>query len=165
MTLLISAVFLLIGQQQPVTLDDYKKFLLPAPLNVWEQFVSVVQDGRLARHALITVDEVAVSVFIGCILTSVLGYSLAKSALVEYLVGPNLVASQAIPIIVIAPLLMLWVPNMYWSWVVVAVLVLFFLILVNMITGVRSVSAELNVGLDLIPVTARYQFRTPSEEK
>ena len=156
---LASGIVLLIAWQLLVTLGGYEKFLLPAPLDVWEQFVLVVQDGRLARHTLITVSEVIPGVLIGCSLAAVLGYILAKSALAERLVGPYLVASQAIPIIAVAPLLTLWVPNTYWSRVVVAVLVVFFPILVNMVTGMRSVSAELYELMHSLKATRWQIFR------
>lgn len=140
---LISLLALLVGWQLLVTLGGYARFILPAPLDVWQEFVKATADGRLPRHTLVTLSEIVPGALIGCSFAAVLGYILAKSPLVERLVGPYLVASQAIPIIAVAPLLTLWVPSTYWSRVLVAVLVVFFPVLVNVITGLRGVSAEL----------------------
>ncbi|HFC11822.1 MAG TPA: ABC transporter permease [Anaerolineae bacterium] len=140
---LASGLVLLLGWQLLITLGGYKRFILPAPLDVWQEFLIVVADGRLLRHTLITLSEIVTGALIGCTIAAVLGYVLAKSPLAERLVGPYLVASQAIPIIAIAPLLSLWIPSTYWSRVLVAVLVVFFPVLVNVITGLREISAEL----------------------
>ena len=66
-----------------------------------------------------------------------------ESSLAERLISPYLIASQAIPVIAIAPLLTIWVTSTYWARVLVAALVVFFPILINIIAGMRSVPAEL----------------------
>lgn len=142
-TNLLSAIALLIGWQLFVTIGGYDRFIFPAPLDVWEQFLLVLGDGRLVKHTAITVSEVIPGILIGCSFAAILGYLLAKSPLARRLLSPYLVASQAIPIIAIAPLLTLWVPSTYWSRVLVAVLVVFFPVLVNVMTGLNQVSAEL----------------------
>lgn len=139
----LSPFILLIGWQLLVTVGGYERFLLPGPRDVWEELVLLVRDGRLQQHAAITVSQVVPGALLGCLLAAVLGYILAKSPTAHQLISPYLVASQAVPIIAVAPLLTLWVPSTYWSRVLVAVLVVFFPVLVNVITGLRSVSAEL----------------------
>jgi NitT/TauT family transport system permease protein len=126
-----------------VEVGEYEPFILPGPADVWRQFLLVVQDGRLLRHTLITVSEVIPGLLIGVMLAVPLGYLLAKSTLAERLVSPYLIASQAIPVLAIAPLLTIWISSTYWARVVVAVLVVFFPILVNMIAGLRGVPPEL----------------------
>jgi NitT/TauT family transport system permease protein len=125
------------------TYGGYERFILPGPLDVWRQMRLVVLDGRLQRHALITLSEVLPGLLIGCLVAMPLGYLLAKSPLAERLISPYLIASQAIPVIAIAPLLTIWVRSTYWSRVLVAVLVVFFPIAINTIAGLRSVPAEL----------------------
>lgn len=136
-------MLLLIGWHALVTLGNYDRFILPGPMDVWQQFGLVAQDGRLWRHTLVTVSEVIPGLLIGCLIAMPLGYLLAKSSLAERLLSPYLIASQAIPVIAIAPLLTIWVRSTYWSRVSVAVLVVFFPILINIIAGLRSVPAEL----------------------
>lgn len=139
--LLALAIFVM-GWQALVTIGDFDRFILPAPIDVAEQFGVVIEDGRLLKHTLVTLSEVLAGVLIGCTMAATLGYLLAKSPLAERLLSPYLIASQAIPVIAIAPLLSIWIQSTYWSRVLVAVLVVFFPILVNVIVGVRSVSAE-----------------------
>jgi NitT/TauT family transport system permease protein len=113
----------------------------------------------LARHTLITVSEVLPGLLIGAGVAAPLGYLLAKSPLAERFLSPYLIASQAIPVIAIAPLLTIWVQSTYWSRVLVAVLVVFFPILVNMIAGLRGVSAELYDLMHALRATRWQIFR------
>jgi NitT/TauT family transport system permease protein len=136
--LLLLAIWHLIA-----TFGGYDRFILPGPADVWEQFRVVAADGRLLKHTLVTVSEVVPGLLIGCLVAIPLGYLLAKSRLAERLVSPYLIASQAIPIIAIAPLLTIWIRSPYWSRVLVAVLVVFFPIAINAIAGMRSVPPEL----------------------
>ena len=156
---LFSGVILLLGWQLLVVLGGYDRFILPGPVDVWQQFGIVLQDGRLLRHSLITLAEVIPGLLMGCLVAAPLGYLLAKSALAERLVSPYLIASQAIPIIAIAPLLTIWVRSTYWSRVLVATIVVFFPILVNMVTGMRSVPAELYALMHSLRATPWQIFR------
>lgn len=143
LTTLLSALLLLLGWQLLVSLGEYDRFILPGPLDVGRQFLVVLRDGRLLRHSLITIGEVIPGLLLGCLVAAPLGYLLAKSPLAEQLVSPYLIASQAIPIIAVAPLLTIWVRSTFWARVLVATLVVFFPILVNMVVGMRSVPPEL----------------------
>lgn len=143
LTVLASLIILLIAWQLLVILGDYPAFILPGPADVWRQFQIVLADGRLVRHSLITISEIIPGLLIGLFIAVPLGYTLAKSPLAERLLSPYLIASQAIPVIAIAPLLTIWISSTYWSRVTVAVLVVFFPILINSITGLRSVPQEM----------------------
>ncbi len=140
----LSAFAFLLAWELLVRLGDLERFILPAPSDIGRQFLLVLADGRLLRHTWITVSEVIPGLLIGLLVATPLGYLLAKSPLAERLISPYLIASQAIPIIAVAPLLTIWVRSVYWSRVLVAILVVFFPILVNVIAGLRSVPPELH---------------------
>lgn len=142
-TFLLSILLLLFAWQAITSLGGYDAFILPAPADVWDQLTLVVADGRLIRHSLYTISEIIPGLLIGFLVAVPLGYLLAKSPLAERLISPYLIGSQAIPIIALAPLLTIWVRSTYWSRVLVAVLVVFFPIAINVIAGMRSVPAEL----------------------
>lgn len=159
LTAVISFAFLILGWQLLVTIGGYEKFILPGPLDVWQQLKIVVGDGRLLRHSLITISEIIPGLLIGCLVAAPLGYLLAKSPLAERLLSPYLIASQAIPIIAIAPLLTIWISSVYWSRVAVAALVVFFPILINMVVGLRSVPSELYELMHVLKADAGQIFR------
>lgn len=142
LTISISFLLLLGAWQLLVVLGDYPPFILPGPMDVAAAFVELASDGRLARHTLVTLAEVIPGLVLGVVVALPLAYVLTKSPLAERLISPYLIASQAIPIIAVAPLLTIWVQSWYWSRVMVAALVVFFPILVNSIAGLRAVPRE-----------------------
>ena len=141
-TVAASFLVLLLLWQLLVSLTDLPPFILPGPRDVAAAFARLVSDGRLLRHSLVTLGEVIPGLLLGALVAMPLGYLLTKSPLAERLLSPYLIASQAIPVIAIAPLLTIWVQSWYWSRVLVAVLTVFFPILINTIAGLRSVPRE-----------------------
>lgn len=118
-------------------------FILPSPLSVWVRFLQALRDGTLLYHTGVTLLEIVLGLLIGAIFATLVGYLLAKSRSLERVLSPYLVASQAIPIIAIAPLLVIWLGNGILSKVVICALIVFFPILVNTIVGVRAVPTAL----------------------
>jgi len=142
LTIAGSFLLLLGAWQLVVTLGGYPPFILPGPIDVAEAFVRLMSDGRLPRHTLVTLSEVVPGLALGVLVALPLAYVLTKSPLAERLISPYLIASQAIPVIAIAPLLTIWVQSWYWSRVLVAALTVFFPILVSSIAGLRAVPRE-----------------------
>ena len=158
-TVSLSFVLLLLLWQLLVLVGAYDRFILPGPLDVARPFGVVVADGRLLRHSLITISEVIPGLLIGASISLPLGYLLAKSPLAERLISPYLIASQAIPVIAIAPLLTIWIRSTFWARVLVAVLVVFFPVLINIIAGLRSVPRELYELMASLQATRWQIFR------
>lgn len=154
-----SMILMLMAWQLLVIVGDYPAFILPGPADVWQQFLIVLSDGRLVHHSLVTISEIIPGLLIGLMIAIPLGYMLAKSPLAERLLSPYLIASQAIPVIAIAPLLTIWITSTYWSRVTVAILVVFFPILVNSITGMRSVPPEMYELMASLHATRGQVFR------
>ena len=118
-------------------------FMLPSPGQVWDRFLLSMQDGSLLRHTAVTMFEILIGLALGFGAASILGYLLAKSRSVERLLSPYIVASQAIPIVAIAPLLVIWFDTGLTSKVLICALIVFFPVLINTIVGLRSVPEEL----------------------
>lgn len=159
LTVLISFCALLLAWQLLTVVGDYDRFILPAPTDVGRQFLILLGDGRLLKHTFVTISEVIPGLLIGILVAAPLGYLLAHSRLAERMISPYLVASQAVPIIAIAPLLTIWIRSTYWSRVLVAVLVVFFPILISIIAGLRSVPRELHDLMQALRATRWQVFR------
>lgn len=125
-------------------LGGFPAFILPTPGLVWERFGQVLSDGTLLRNALVTLQEVMAGLILGGSVATLLGYLLAKSHTVERLLSPYIVASQSVPTVAIAPLLVIWFPDGLFSKILVCALIVFFPILVNTIVGMRSVPEDLH---------------------
>ena len=121
----------------------YSSFVLPTPGEVWAKFLVVAADGTLLYHTAITMLEILGGLALGLTAATVLGYVLAKSPLVERFVSPYIVASQSIPIVALAPLLIVWFGFGLTSKVIVCALTIFFPVLINTIVGLRSVETDL----------------------
>jgi len=117
----------------------FPAFILPGPGMVAIRFLRAVSDGSLIRHLLITLFEVVTGLVLGAGCATVLGYFLAKSPASERFLSPYLVASQAIPLVAIAPLLIIWFGPGLFSKILICSLIVFFPILINTIVGVRAV--------------------------
>jgi NitT/TauT family transport system permease protein len=118
-------------------------FILPSPLSVWTRLLKALSDGSLVYHTGITFIEIVLGLLAGTIFATIVGYILAKSRSLERILSPYLVASQAIPIVAIAPLLVIWLGDGILSKVVICALIVFFPVLVNTIVGVRAVPVAL----------------------
>jgi NitT/TauT family transport system permease protein len=118
-------------------------FILPSPISVWTRFLRAVGDGSLIYHTGITLLEIVLGLLAGAMLATFVGYILAKSPTLEKVLSPYLVASQAIPIVAVAPLLVIWLGDGILSKVVICALIVFFPVLVNTIVGVRAVPIAL----------------------
>ena len=100
-------IFLLVWEAI-VILGGYPPFILPPPDSVLARLVSAWGDGTIAPHAARTLLEIGLGFGAGAGLALIVGYVLARSALVERVVSPYLVAAQATPILALAPVLALW---------------------------------------------------------
>jgi NitT/TauT family transport system permease protein len=141
--ILISLLLGLLAWQGLVALGDFPSFILPSPRQVAGRLVVAVGDGSLLRHTGVTLLEVLSGLALGVGVATVLGYLLARSLPLERLLSPYIVASQAIPIVAIAPLLVIWFGPGMFSKVLICSLIVFFPVLINTVVGVRSVPADL----------------------
>lgn len=118
-------------------------FILPSPSLVWNRFLAALADGSLLRHTTVTLLEVLSGLLLGVSVATILGYLLAKSQWFERILAPYIVASQSVPIVAIAPLLVIWFGPGLFSKILICALIVFFPVLVNTIVGLRSVPEDL----------------------
>ncbi len=126
-----------------VLVGGYPPFILPSPVVVGQRFVRAWADGIIEPHALATLVEIGLGFTVGAGTGLLVGYALARSALVERIISPYVVAAQATPILTLAPLLALWFGPGLISKVVICGLIVFFPIAVSTMVGVRSVDRGL----------------------
>lgn len=140
---ILSIAFALLAWQLTVQVTQLPRFILPAPADVWSRFLKALDDGSLLYHTGITLAEILLGLMSGILFATVTGYMLAKSRSLEKILSPYLVASQAIPVVAIAPLLVIWLGDGILSKVVICALIVFFPVLVNTVVGVRAVPPAL----------------------
>jgi NitT/TauT family transport system permease protein len=123
--------------------QQYPPFILPGPAQVWRKFLVVAADGTLARHTGVTLIEIALGLLLGLITACMLGYILGKNRAVERLLSPYIVASQSVPIVALAPLLVIWFGSGLLSKVLICALITFFPTLISTVVGLHNVDADL----------------------
>jgi len=136
------AAFLLLWQLV-VIVSGFPPFILPPPGSVMTRWVAAWTAGTIQPHLGATLVEIALGFALGAGSALVAGYALARSALVERLASPYLVAAQATPILALAPLIALWFGPGLVGKVVICALIVFFPVAVATMVGIRSVDARL----------------------
>jgi NitT/TauT family transport system permease protein len=117
------------------------EYLLPAPSGI---AAAMAGEWRyLALHSAVTLYEI----LWGFVLAAVVGVPLAMlivySPVIERSVYPLLVATQAVPKIAVAPLLIFWAGLGLFPKILVAFAISFFPIVIDTVVGLRSVEPEL----------------------
>jgi NitT/TauT family transport system permease protein len=142
-----------------IWLGDLRAFILPPPDVVFARFLRALGDGSLLRHTLVTLQEVLAGLALGGSVAFTLGYLLAKSRPLERLLAPYIVASQSVPMVAIAPLLVIWFGPGLTSKVLICALIVFFPLLINTMVGVRSVPEDLHDLMRSLQATRRQTFK------
>jgi NitT/TauT family transport system permease protein len=140
---LLSLAAFLVLWQGVVWLGGYPTFILPSPADVVRRWARLLASGALWLHVRVTLTEILIGLGVGMLTATLLGYLLAHSPLAERLLAPYIVASQSVPTVAIAPLLVIWFGTGMLSKILVCALIVFFPILVNTVVGVRSVQEDL----------------------
>ena len=120
---------------------DIDAQILPTPLAVWG--VLVGQRDILWEHMLVTLQETLIGFALALAAGVAFGTLIDFSPWLRRAIYPLLVASQTIPIITLAPLLVLWFGFGLVSKSIVVLLVCFFPIVVALADGLRSADPEL----------------------
>ena len=123
-----------------VRVRDIASWLLPAPTAI--AYALYESRGILASHTLVTLEEVLIGFAIALLAGVVLASGLVLSKTLEKTLYPFLIASQTVPIIVIAPMLLVWVGYGLTPKIIVVALISFFPIVVNTIDGMKSVDRD-----------------------
>lgn len=138
--------------------QDYPVFILPGPRNVLHKALAMAADGSLLRHTQATVIEIGAGLLIGLTLAFLLGYWLGRSRTLDRILSPYLVASQTIPAVAIAPLLVIWFGSGLLSKVLVTTIMVFFPTLVSTVVGVRNVDPDLRELMRSLRASRRQLF-------
>jgi NitT/TauT family transport system permease protein len=121
----------------------YPTFILPEPAEVWKRITEYITNGLFMQHLAATFFEAVAGFLFGGLLALPLSYFLSHHPFFERCLTPYIVGVQAIPIVALAPLLVIWFGFGIASKVLVAGLVAFFPILTNGIMGFRSTDSRL----------------------
>ena len=138
---LVLVVFVL-GWEGTVRAWHVPEFLVPAPSAIGRALVAGLTSRLYLDHFGVTLYESLLGFLIAAAAGIACGTVIAQFRVVEQTLYPYLVALQTLPKIAIAPLLIVWLGFGLTSKVVIAALVAFFPVLVNVIVGLKTVDAS-----------------------
>lgn len=139
----VAALVLLALWWLAVLLGDLPSFLLPSPGQVVARLASDLVNPSLWPAVGLTLAEALGGCALGSAVALPLAILIHRSAWVSAAVSPFLGATQAIPAIALAPLLVLWVGYGLGAVVLLCALLVFFPILVASVVGLRHVDASI----------------------
>jgi NitT/TauT family transport system permease protein len=141
-SLALLVIFLAAWQWGPGLLG-IPHFIVPPLSMVYEEFLRMWQVSNLPFHTGITAAEVLIGFALGSLLGAVIGYLLGISPTAEVALSPYILALQIAPKVAFAPLFILWMGFTIYPKILVAVLIVFFPVMVNVLTAVRGVDPDL----------------------
>lgn len=161
--LLVTTAGLLLLWQAVVWIAQPPAFILPGPLAVGAAFAARID--LLALQALVTATEIVAGMVLGVALGVASGALLVQFAAARRWLLPLLIASQAVPVFAIAPLLVLWLGYGMASKIVMAGLVIFFPVSIAFFDGLRRAEPawlDLARTMDATGGAVLWQIRLPA---
>lgn len=132
---LITLCGLLLLWQVVVWLFALPPYILPSPLSVARAFM--LRGDVLIAEAAVTVTEMLLGLIFGAILGAATALGLLISITARRWLLPLIIASQAVPVFALAPLLVLWFGYGIASKIVMAMLIIFFPVSAALYDGLR----------------------------
>ncbi len=141
-SLAVLVLFLLVWELAPAALG-VPEFVLPPFSKTVTEGLRIWEAERLLWHAGITALEVVVGFVLGSVLGAMIGYALGMSPRVEAVLSPYLLALQIAPKVAFAPLFVMWLGYTVYPKILVAVLIVFFPVLINVLSAMRAMDLDL----------------------
>lgn len=160
---LVTALGLIAAWEALVWLTGLPPYILPPPSRV--AVVLIQRFDLLVEQAAWTGGEMVLGLALGLALGAALAVVFAASAAWRRWALPLVIVSQAIPVIAIAPLLVLWLGYGMASKVAMAALIIFFPVVSSLYDGLRRTDPgwlELARTMDAPPRAILLQIRLPA---
>ena len=133
---LAAFVVLVVVWEAAVAFFEVPVYILPAPSRIW---MAIAADPLgLAYHAWLTLFEAVAGFVIGSALGALLGIAFAYSSLLARGMIPYVIAANTIPVVAIAPIIILWFGSGIASKIAVTAFLSFFPLALNMMKGLQS---------------------------
>jgi NitT/TauT family transport system permease protein len=130
----------LIVWELAVDLAEIPRFVLPAPSDIWTSIVK--HWSPLLAHSWVTLLETLAGFGLSLAIGIPLAVLIVYSRVFERVLYPILVASQAVPKVALAPILLVALGYSILPKIIVAFLIAFFPVVVNTVTGLASVDRD-----------------------
>ncbi|WP_442026222.1 ABC transporter permease [Pseudoduganella sp. RAF53_2] len=141
-SLLVLVVFLSAWQWGPAWLG-MPEFILPNFSRVLQESVAMWHNSDLLHHFGVTAMEVVAGFVLGSLLGLAVGVALGLSPRAEAMLSPYILALQIAPKVAFAPLFVMWLGYTVYPKILVAVLIVFFPVMINVLSAIRTVDPDM----------------------
>jgi NitT/TauT family transport system permease protein len=138
----VLVVFLVAWEWGPA-LFEIPPYIIPSASAVYNEFIHAIDNERLFWNAGITLLSTIAGFVIGSLLGMIIGYVLGVSPKAEFVLSPYILALQIAPKVAFAPLFVVWFGFTVYPKILVAVLIVFFPIMVNVLGAIRTVDPDM----------------------
>ncbi|MEU6537043.1 ABC transporter permease [Streptomyces sp. NPDC047000] len=118
------------------------EYVLPRPSRIFDALLTQLSDALFWTHMKVTLLESLYGFLLGVGAALLLGTAISQVRLIEKTLMPYIVAFQTVPKVALAPLFVVWFGFGMTSKVVMAAVISFFPMLVNVVEGLRSADAD-----------------------
>lgn len=119
------------------------EFILPKFTSVMQESVHMWNTGNFLEHFSYTALEVVLGFILGALLGLFVGVVLGLSPTTESVLSPYILALQIAPKVAFAPLFVMWLGYTIYPKILVALLIVFFPIMVNVLSAIRTVDPDM----------------------
>ncbi len=151
---LVTAVVVVATWEAVCRLFEVPAYMIPAPSRIWMAFITNPES--LLFNAGVTLFEAVTGFLIGSILGAMLGTAFAYSRLLARGMMPYIIAANTIPVVAIAPIIILWFGHGVQSKIAVTAFLSFFPLALNMMKGLQSYD---RVIMDVFHVSAANEWQ------
>jgi NitT/TauT family transport system permease protein len=156
---LLVGVAILALWQMSAALGLIDPFFFSKPSDVIDQIGEWIASGYIWPHLAITMQEALLAFAIGVFLGVVVGFLFARVPFLAKLFEPYVHMLNALPRVVLAPVLLLWFGLGIWSKVALGVTIVFFIVFFNTYRGVREVDPVLIHNARMLGASERQLLR------
>jgi NitT/TauT family transport system permease protein len=134
-------------------------FFVSQPTVLAAQIADWISSGFIFRHLWVTMQETIIGFLLGTLLGVAVGFLFARWETLAYIFDPLMVALNAMPRVVLAPLFILWFGLGLLSKVVMVISLVFFVVFFSTYTGIREVDRDLVSNARILGATPGHMIR------
>ncbi|KHF37970.1 hypothetical protein LQ50_24185 [Halalkalibacter okhensis] len=142
-----------------VVLFGVSERIFPAPSSVWTILLANLTNGTFLNHFYITFIQSLIGFIIGSLAGVILAVFVSEFSLIRKLIYPYILGLQAVPIVALAPLFIIWFGFGMSSKIALTVTIVFFPVLINTVTGLENTNQSQVKLLKVYSASAWQIFR------
>jgi len=143
-------------------LSGIPAFILPPPSRIF--WTAVTEAPMVLPHAAVTLGEILAGIGLALAVAIPLAVGMHARPALERTLAPFLIASQAVPVFALAPLLVVWLGYGLASKVLMAAVIIFFPITISLLEGFKSCDRDYRILFELMgagPMQALHRLYWP----